>query len=82
MAKHRNGALDNVRLRFVGEFARFENMNSFTDDMPISGNTNLNANTGFDGDNTMTYRIKSKMNDSGFGEDQDFDLNFNEDSPF
>jgi replicative DNA helicase len=82
VAKHRNGALDNVRLRFVGEFARFENMNSFTDDMPISGNTNLNANTGFDGDNTMTYRIKSKMNDSGFGEDQDFDLNFNEDSPF
>src|SRR5690606_5134191 len=31
IAKHRNGSLDTVRLRFIGEFARFENINSYGD---------------------------------------------------
>ncbi|TAE66846.1 MAG: replicative DNA helicase [Bacteroidetes bacterium] len=29
IAKHRNGSLDTVQLRFIGKFTRFENLNSF-----------------------------------------------------
>ncbi|GAB4125058.1 MAG: replicative DNA helicase [Raineya sp.] len=31
IAKHRNGSLENVRLKFVGEYTKFENLNEGTD---------------------------------------------------
>lgn len=77
VAKHRNGALDSVRLRFIGEFARFENMNNFND-AEFGTPTSLPANSGFDNGNIT---IPSKMNsfdDSG----SDFDNTYNDDVPF
>lgn len=35
IAKHRNGATGDVRLRFKGEFARFQNVNDDSDLMPV-----------------------------------------------
>ncbi len=79
IAKHRNGALDSVRLRFIGEFARFENFNSFTDDADFSGGSNsLTGKSDFEKTNVT---IKSKM--SSFDDDgSDFDNAFNEEVPF
>lgn len=56
IAKHRNGALADVRLRFVAQFARFE------DDIPSEfGDYGLmTASNGFDQPKTMT--LPSRMN--------------------
>jgi replicative DNA helicase len=81
VAKHRNGALDNVRLRFVGEYARFENIETFNEDVNITSHTNLSANTGFESESVLTYRVQSKMNDS-FEDDTNFGQKFDGDSPF
>lgn len=82
IAKHRNGALDRVRLRFIGEYARFDNIDNYTDDTPAASlPSSMNANTGFDASPSNTITLQSKMNsfdDPG----SDFD-NFNSnDAPF
>jgi replicative DNA helicase len=79
IAKHRNGSLDSVRLRFIGEFARFENFNSFADDSNFSaGSNSLTAQSNFEQKNQT---IKSKM--SSFDSDgSDFDANIEGDVPF
>lgn len=65
IAKHRNGATDNVRLRFIGEFARFENLDSFGSDFePVVLGSAMNANQSFDSNAPTSYTIPSKMNDS------------------
>ncbi|TNF46322.1 MAG: replicative DNA helicase [Bacteroidetes bacterium] len=76
VAKHRNGALENVRLKFVGEFARFENIENYMDDSMSEGNFSLSANTGFENENTRTVTVKSKMN--SFTEESDDNFDFNE----
>lgn len=60
IAKHRNGALNTVRLRFVPEYARFENIDSFNDE-PSTIQSSLNANSDFDSE-AGTYTVQSKMN--------------------
>jgi replicative DNA helicase len=67
IAKHRNGALDKVRLRFISEYARFENVDSHHDPYPMNGT--IQVNNGFDQSQPASYTIPSKMNeaaDSGF----------------
>jgi replicative DNA helicase len=60
IAKHRNGSLDRVRLRFVAEYARFENLNEVPEmDLPRPLNSSLSS---FNED-TNSYIIPSKMND-------------------
>jgi hypothetical protein len=66
----------------VGEFARFENLDGFSGDENTTNHVNLGANTGFDNVGQMTYRLPSKMNDRGFGDDTDLDLEFKDESPF
>lgn len=58
IAKHRNGALQDVNLKFISNFAKFENIED------IEGNSNfeLNPNEDFDAGQT-TYTVQSKMND-------------------
>lgn len=81
VAKHRNGALDRVRLRFIGEYARFDNLEGYTEDENIPAHTSLNANSEFDAPNPSSYTIPSKMN--SFDEDiADFDKNFPNETPF
>lgn len=81
VAKHRNGGLDTVRLRFIGEFARFENINSYGDyaDMGAGNRSGgLNPMQPMEG-NSIT--IPSKMN--SFDDDgADFDRSYNDDVPF
>ena len=81
VAKHRNGALDSVRLRFIGEFARFDNMDNFSDDNAPGGISNLTANRSFDDSSQGSITIPSKMNSSE--EDiADFNRNFDDEAPF
>ena len=78
IAKHRNGGLGTVRLRFIGEYARFENLNEFND-FDLDNKTSA-LNTASRSENFIT--IPSKMNafdNSG----SDFDRSFDDDSiPF
>lgn len=78
IAKHRNGSLDTVSLRFIGQYARFDNLENassdFGDDMGALPSS-MNANHGFENE-TMT--IQSKMNDNN----DDIDFGGDDDVPF
>lgn len=79
IAKHRNGATDSVRLRFIGEFARFENLDSFGVDFEPIASSAMNANQNFDDQSGVgSYTIQSKMN----GPEDNFDFASNDDVPF
>jgi replicative DNA helicase len=68
VAKHRNGSLKDVRLRFIGKFAKFANMDSFADDyMP----ENLQPNKDFSQSMGGSYTVQSKMNDDDIDGDDD-----------
>lgn len=69
IAKHRNGALDTVNLKFVKQFARFENMNP--------GFMSSYDDIGFD-QFQKTVTLPSKMND----DDGDYFDRPGNDSPF
>jgi len=80
VAKHRNGATDSVRMRFVGEYARFENFDTFGDDFQPMGNNSMSVNTAFDTPSNASYVVKSKMDEI---DDDSFDLSYNgDDTPF
>lgn len=72
IAKHRNGALDTVRLKFIGQYARFDNFDSFGDEEFTTFSSSMNANAGFDSGRAIT--VESKLNQS-----TDFD-NFDNDA--
>jgi replicative DNA helicase len=82
IAKHRNGALADVNLKFVAEFSRFENFDSgfaFKDEY-----SPMNPNHEFE-NNVSTLTVKSRMDDIK-DEDNSSDYNFNvetgDDVPF
>lgn len=81
IAKHRNGALENVRLKFVGEFARFENIDGYDEDPNVPSQVNLSANTGFDDDSPKTMTFRSGM-DSAPDVDDFNASSFDGDTPF
>ncbi|MEJ6777746.1 MAG: replicative DNA helicase [Crocinitomicaceae bacterium] len=60
IAKHRNGSLENVRLRFVKEFAKFDNVEGFSPDPNAAIHSKIGANDDFD--KQGSYTIPSKMN--------------------
>ena len=41
MAKHRNGGLENIRLKFVGHLGKFDNLDDF--DSPFEFQSKMNA---------------------------------------
>ena len=63
IAKHRSGATDEIRLRFIKEFARFEN--PVVEGLEGFG---MQPNAGFDNGGML---IDSKMNDDSFAPDGD-----------
>lgn len=68
IAKHRSGATDEVRLRFVKEYARFDNpVIEGLGELSIGGG--MQPNSGFDQGDSMI--IDSKMNDDNFPSDSD-----------
>lgn len=74
VAKHRNGSLDTVRLKFVKELTRFDNMDAFNTGAYGSG---FSRNLEFE-NNSDTITLGSKMND-----DDDSPLaNSHDDIPF
>jgi replicative DNA helicase len=81
IAKHRNGSLDRVRLRFVPEYARFENLH----EMPALEEANpLSNGIAAFGQSQNTMILQSKMNDA-IDDDKDgidFVSDRNDDSPF
>ena len=77
IAKHRNGSLESVKLKFVGQFAKFENLDSFDD-----GNfASIAPNNEFEnGDGTVTMKSKGWDND---GDEDAFDgEEFEDEEPF
>ena len=72
-----------VRLRFIGEYARFDNIDNYNDDAaPMAIPSSMNANTSFDSNDSGRITIQSKMN-SFDNEDTNFDKNFDvNDTPF
>ena len=72
IAKHRNGSLENVRLKFIPQYARFDNLDSDEDDMnPAPGGGGMNgmaSNNSFDTESS-SYTISSKINDGGDDDD-------------
>lgn len=77
IAKHRNGSLENVRLRFIGPLAKFDNLVSF--DFDENAGAGMAPNQDFDGG--MITR-SSKMNDPDPGFDNDPFGDDDGDAPF
>lgn len=75
VAKHRNGSLDTVRLRFIKELTKFDNLDAF--DVGNYGST-FKPNKSFGDGNSATITVSSKMND----DEDDFLNNSHEDVPF
>lgn len=42
MAKHRNGGLENIRLKFIGSQGKFDNLDDF--DSPVEFQSKMNEN--------------------------------------
>lgn len=79
VAKHRNGGLENIRLKFIGELGKFDNLEdfSFPSEIPSSMNSG-------DGDNDFgNYNLPNPSADEAFGSsmNSDFDDDDN-DVPF
>jgi len=62
VAKHRNGSLKDIRLRFIGKYAKFTNLDSFNQDDFVTGGS-LQPNEDFSESAGGTYTVQSKMND-------------------
>lgn len=62
IAKHRNGSLENVQLKFIGKYTKFTNLdNDFGGD--AMGGFNALPNSTFDADAPGSIRLGSRMND-------------------
>jgi hypothetical protein len=75
-----------VRLRFIGEYARFDNIENYYNDQAPSQHPethNLSANVGFDGQSVGNMILRSKMNESSDEGESDVDFGYNGDTtPF
>jgi replicative DNA helicase len=75
VAKHRNGSLDTVRLRFIKQLTKFDNLDAF-DEMDYG--SGFAPNKSFEAGSSDTITVASKMND----DDEDFLSNTSEEVPF
>ena len=71
IAKHRNGKLENVQLKFIGKFTKFDDLDTSSDtnygnSFPSSGNTNSD----------FTITLPSKANNKNDQDDQEEDMPF------
>jgi len=81
IAKHRNGALEDVPLRFIGRLAKFTNLDNYQYEEKSYGNS-VKANAGFTGtgQGTTTITVSSKLNTMS---DDDEPFKYSEgDAPF
>ncbi len=75
IAKHRNGSVGDVKLKFVNHLAKFQDFEAGMSDFGEFDNTNTNMPIGEDFDSVVTK--PSKMNDS---EDDNFDYGMDDDN--
>ncbi len=74
VSKHRNGGLDEIRLKFIGHLGRFENLESF--DFPTEIHSRMN-----DAANDDTFRTdKFPSADEAFGSSMNDDLTADDDN--
>jgi replicative DNA helicase len=69
VAKHRNGSLKDIRLKFVGKYAKFSNLDALSQEDFVY-NAGMKPNENF-GNDISSFTLPSKMNDDP-----------NEDEPF
>ena len=51
IAKHRNGGLDNIRLKFLGHLGKFDNLDDFSTPFEIASSMNQDDTNPFDTSN-------------------------------
>lgn len=77
IAKHRNGGLDNIRLKFIGQFGKFDNLDDF--DSPFEFQSKMNA----DEDNPfVTKNLPDAKEAFGSSLNDNPDLEEDNDLPF
>lgn len=82
VAKHRNGSLDTVRLRFVGQYARFENLDNMEiEHHPTSISSAMNSNAALEGA-ANAFTIPSRINSVNDIEGENFGSSSDIDTPF
>ena len=77
VAKHRNGGLDNIRLKFIGQLGKFDNLDDFDSPFEFQSKMNANEENPFITKNLpdANEAFGSSMND-GFIPDDDDDVPF------
>lgn len=60
VAKHRNGGLDNVKLKFTKHLAKFSDYDAFAS--PFAGGQGMSPNENFQQSGAKTVTVESKMN--------------------
>lgn len=73
LAKHRNGSLGNIKLRFISKLAKFDNLNTDFGAGDFD-NQGMQPNTSFDDQGNESYTVGSKMNNDDY-DDKDEDKN-------
>ncbi len=75
VAKHRNGGLDSIRLKFVGHLGKFENLDDF--DSPFEFHSKMNAAANDDTFKSDNFKASpDQAFGSSFNEDEDNDVPF------
>lgn len=73
ISKHRNGALDTIRLKFIGKYTKFTNLDGDTFD-PGYGNQLLSSNTPHEfNDSSNIVTFGSRANSPNFKQDKEED---------
>ncbi len=67
IAKHRNGSLENVQLKFIGKFTKFADLDNHSFGEPFPSTGSIPAE--FDDSQTMTFGSKLNEGDSDLGND-------------
>ncbi len=67
IAKHRNGSLKDVRLKFIGKYAKFSDLDGLSQN-DFMYNAGMKPNNDF-GDDVSSFTMPSKMNDDSSNED-------------
>ncbi|WP_373516260.1 replicative DNA helicase, partial [Pricia sp.] len=77
VAKHRNGGLDNIRLKFIGQLGKFDNLDDFDSPFEFQSKMNANEENPFITKNlpSADQAFGSSLND-GVGPDDDSDVPF------
>lgn len=75
VAKHRNGGLENIRLKFIGNLGKFDNLDEYN--IPQQYESSMNQNKAANDDTfkpssfpSPDQAFGSSMNDGGYGDDE------------